>query len=81
MITEKEIIEILNRYSGYVDRSRAEQAVSEVNFELVAKEIFRKLRQHNVSVSVQVPRIKIECDTCDNAPCSCKYAIAVGTKH
>lgn len=81
MITEKEIIEILNSYSGYVDRSRTEQAVSEVNFELVAKEIFRKLRQHNVNVSVQVPRIKIECSTCGNAPCSCRYAMAVGTEH
>ena len=45
MITEKEIIEILNSYSDYVDRSRTEQVVSEINFELVAKEIIEKGEQ------------------------------------
>lgn len=45
MITEKKIIEILNSYSDYVDRSRTEQAVSEINFELVAKDIFERVEK------------------------------------
>jgi hypothetical protein len=52
MITKEQITEILNRYAGYMDRSRTEQAVHEDNFNDIADEILSKLSQHDVSGAV-----------------------------
>jgi hypothetical protein len=49
MITKKEIVELLNEYGGYVDRSRTEKAIHEDNFELIADAILSKLHQPTVS--------------------------------
>jgi hypothetical protein len=50
MITKKEIVELLNEYGGYVDRSRTEKAIHEDNFELIADAILSKLHQPTVTV-------------------------------
>jgi len=50
MITKKEIVELLNEYGGYVDRSRTEKAIHEDNFELIADAILSKLHQPTVIV-------------------------------
>jgi hypothetical protein len=52
MITKKEIVELLNEYGGYVDRSRTEKAIHEDNFELIADAILSKLHQPTVISSV-----------------------------
>ena len=49
MIKETEIIDIIKNYVGYTDRSRTDQCLHEVNFDLVAKEIVKKLTIPNVS--------------------------------
>ena len=43
MIKETEIIDIIKNYVGYTDRSMTDQCLHEVNFNLVAKEIVKKL--------------------------------------
>ena len=43
MITEEQIIEILKSYSTYTDRSRTDECVHESNFDLIAKELVKKL--------------------------------------
>ena len=43
MIKETEIIDIIKNYVGYTDRSMTDQCLHEVNFDLVAKEIVKKL--------------------------------------
>jgi hypothetical protein len=43
MITEEQIIEILKSYSNYTDRSRTDECVHESNFDLIAKELVKKL--------------------------------------
>ena len=43
MIKEDEIIDIIKSYVGYTDRSRTDQCLHEVNFDLVAKEIVKKI--------------------------------------
>jgi len=48
MIKETEIIDIIKNYAGYTDRSMTEQCLHEVNFNLVAKEIVKKLTIPNV---------------------------------
>jgi len=45
MIKEKEIIDIIKNYVGYTDRSMTDQCLHEVNFNLVAKEIVKKLTE------------------------------------
>lgn len=40
---ESEVVKIIENYSGYVDRSRTDQCLHEVNFNLVAKDIIKKL--------------------------------------
>ena len=45
MITKNELIELLKEYSGYIDRSRTEQAIHEDNFDIVSDAILSKLRQ------------------------------------
>jgi hypothetical protein len=52
MITKEEIVELLNEYGGYVDRSRTEKAIHEDNFELIADAILSKLHQPTVIESV-----------------------------
>ena len=49
MIKETEIIDIIKNYLGYTDRSMTDQCLHEVNFNLVAKEIVKKLTIPNVS--------------------------------
>jgi len=49
MITKEEIVELLNDYSGYVDRSCTDKAIHEDNFELIADAILSKLHQPTVS--------------------------------
>lgn len=56
MITKNELIELLKEYSGYIDRSRTEQAIHEDNFDIVSDAILSKLRQDAVSGAV--------CDNC-----------------
>ena len=58
MITKNEIIELLKEYSGYIDRSRTEQAIHEDNFDIVSDAILSKLRQDAV--------IKNEVTVCGN---------------
>jgi len=48
MIKETEIIDIIKNYVGYTDRSMTDQCLHEVNFNLVAKEIVKKLTIPNV---------------------------------
>tara|TARA_R110000803_G_scaffold15626_2_gene43029 strand:+ start:3891 stop:4139 length:249 start_codon:yes stop_codon:yes gene_type:complete len=43
MITEEQIIEILKSYSTYTDRSRTDECVHESNFDLIAKDVVKKL--------------------------------------
>ena len=43
MITEKQIIEIIKSYSTYTDRSRSDECVHEINFNLIAKDVVKKL--------------------------------------
>ena len=43
MITEKEIIEVLKSFSTYVDRSRTDECVHEINFDSVAEELVKKI--------------------------------------
>jgi len=40
---ESEVVKIIENYSGYVDRSRTDQCLHEVNFNFVAKDIIKKL--------------------------------------
>ena len=42
---ESEVVKIIENYSGYVDRSRTDQGLHEVNFNFVAKDIIKKLRE------------------------------------
>lgn len=42
---ESEVVKIIENYIGYADRSRTEQCLHEVNFNLVAKDITKKLRE------------------------------------
>ena len=42
---ESEVVKIIENYTGYVDRSRTDQCLHEVNFNLVAKDITKKLRE------------------------------------
>ncbi|BAQ92531.1 hypothetical protein [uncultured Mediterranean phage uvMED] len=42
---ESEVIKIIENYIGYVDRSRTDQCLHEVNFNLVAKDITKKLKE------------------------------------
>lgn len=51
MITKEQIIEILYKNAGYVDRSRTELAAHEDYFNDVAEEILSKLSQHDVMFS------------------------------
>ena len=48
MITKEEIVELLNDYSGYVDRSCTDKAIHEDNYELIADAILSKLHQPTV---------------------------------
>jgi hypothetical protein len=40
-----------------------------------------KLLLDAVSVSVQVPKIKIQCNTCGHAPCMCRTPLGFRTEH
>ena len=42
-IKEKDIVDIIKNYVGYTDRSGTDQCLHEVNFDLVAKEIVKKI--------------------------------------
>jgi hypothetical protein len=77
MITKKEIVELLNEYGGYVDRSRTEKAIHEDNFELIADAILSKLHQPTVIKSVcDNCRFKAECRYKEmNTEKNCKYFI------
>jgi hypothetical protein len=69
MITEKEIVQILRNYSGYIDRSRSEECVSEVNYELVAKDILSKLHQPTVIEPLPNPEHCSAKPLCDDRFC------------
>ena len=43
MITKEQIIKILKSYSTYTDRSRTDECVHESNFDLIAKDVVKKL--------------------------------------
>lgn len=76
MITKNEIIELLKEYSGYIDRSRTEQAIHEDNFDIISDAILSKLRQDAVSGAVcshKYGGIGI-CDSEDGGTCDeCPY--------
>ncbi len=40
---ESEVVKIIENYIGYVDRSRTDQCLHEVNFNFVAKDIINKV--------------------------------------
>ena len=40
---ESEVVKIIENYTGYVDRSRTDQCLHEVNFNFVAKDIINKV--------------------------------------
>jgi len=42
---ESEVVKIIENYTGYVDRSRTDQCLHEVNFNFVAKDIIKKLNK------------------------------------
>lgn len=46
---ESEIVKIIENYTGYVDRSRTDQCLHEVNFNFVAKDITKKLNSMKLS--------------------------------
>ena len=46
---ESEVVKIIENYSGYVDRSRTDQCLHEVNFNFVAKDITKKLNNMKLS--------------------------------
>ena len=73
MITKKEIVELLNEYGGYVDRSRTEKAIHEDNFELIADAILSKLQQPTVisSVCECEPRTRYEWEKDENECSDC----------
>lgn len=52
MITKKELIELLNEYSGDTDRSRSDKAIHEDNFDVIADAILSKLNQPTIIKSV-----------------------------
>jgi len=58
MKTKEEIVELLNDYSGYVDRSCTDKAIHEDNFELIADAILSKLHQPTVSNSVCICKVE-----------------------
>jgi hypothetical protein len=72
MITEEQIIEILKSYSNYTDRSRTDECVHESNFDLIAKELVKKLTIPDVIECVQFDADEIiaflnDCETLDEA--------------
>ena len=46
---ESEVVKIIENYTGYVDRSRTDQCLHEVNFNFVAKDITKKLNSMKLS--------------------------------
>ena len=70
MIKETEIIDIIKNYVGYTDRSSTDQCLHEVNFDLVAKEIVKKLTIPNVSYcdDCVVKTENVEPETCNTCP-------------
>ena len=69
MITKKELIELLNEYSGYTDRSRSDKAIHEDNFDVIADAILSKLNQPTISSSACDHNIRNfkdrqECEKC-----------------
>ena len=46
---ESEVVKIMENYTGYVDRSRTDQCLHEVNFNFVAKDITKKLNSMKLS--------------------------------
>jgi hypothetical protein len=72
MITEEQIIEILKSYSNYTDRSRTDECVHKSNFDLIAKELVKKLTIPDVIECVQFDADEIiaflnDCETLDEA--------------